>query len=142
MWLKDGIKIHHANGKSDDNSLSRSKNSDSVSITQNNDFTSTLSITSISKTQAGDYTCRVKNDAATVEEKALLEVNGKENENDVHEGLMVVDWDEAFDFQKEIINFSTKKKVIYNNLYFHPFFIFFLNPKRYLIFILIEFFVK
>lgn len=78
IWLKDGVKIHQLNAKSDDNSKNRNKNGNSVSITQNNDFTSTLSITSITKTEAGNYTCRVKNDAATVEEKALLEVNGKD----------------------------------------------------------------
>lgn len=78
IWLKDGVKIHKANAKGDESSQSRGKNANSVSITQNNDFTSTLSITSIAKTEAGVYTCRVKNDAATVEEKALLEVNGKD----------------------------------------------------------------
>ncbi|XP_030383245.1 Down syndrome cell adhesion molecule-like protein Dscam2 [Scaptodrosophila lebanonensis] len=46
-----------------------------VTIRQNDDFTSALSISSVTRAQSGTYTCRVQNDAATVTHSALLEVN-------------------------------------------------------------------
>lgn len=47
-----------------------------VTIRQNDDFTSALSITSVTRAQSGTYTCRVQNDAATVSHSAQLRVNG------------------------------------------------------------------
>ncbi|XP_039950916.1 Down syndrome cell adhesion molecule-like protein Dscam2 isoform X9 [Bactrocera tryoni] len=46
-----------------------------VTIRQNDDFTSALSITSVTRAQSGTYTCRVQNDAATVSHSAQLRVN-------------------------------------------------------------------
>lgn len=47
-----------------------------ITIRQYDDFTSSLSITSVSRVQAGNYTCRVQNDAATAMHSAILRVNG------------------------------------------------------------------
>lgn len=49
-------------------------------IRQNDDFTSALSIINVTKSQSGVYTCRVQNDAATVEQSAILKVNGKHSQ--------------------------------------------------------------
>lgn len=94
-WLKDNVPIKQSgtvgasdniNGDSrynnDKNNNDRLNNKDGVddnnliTIRQNDDFTSALSITGIKQSHAGTYTCRVKNDAATVEFSALLKVNG------------------------------------------------------------------
>lgn len=64
-WLKDGLPLRITSS-----SLS------GVSIRQNDDFTSALSIINIMVVDAGSYTCRVQNDAATVEHVAPLSVNG------------------------------------------------------------------
>lgn len=66
-WLKDGLSLR---------SLGTAVAGESISIRQNDDFTSALSITDISVKDAGAYTCRVQNDAATVEHVAPLSVNG------------------------------------------------------------------
>uniref|UniRef100_W8BRX8 Down syndrome cell adhesion molecule-like protein Dscam2 n=1 Tax=Ceratitis capitata TaxID=7213 RepID=W8BRX8_CERCA len=46
-----------------------------VTIRRNDDFTSALSITGVTRAQSGTYTCRVQNDAATVSHSAQLRVN-------------------------------------------------------------------
>lgn len=51
---------------------------DNIMIRQNDEFTSALSIQSIKQSHAGEYTCRVQNDAATVQYSAMLKVNGKD----------------------------------------------------------------
>lgn len=83
-WLKDGIPIKTSSVRKSDNSetnveekFSHSIENKFISIRQTGDFTSALSILNITKHQAGDYTCRVQNDAATVEHSAQLSVNGK-----------------------------------------------------------------
>lgn len=64
------------NFASNDNGRNSGESSDQVTIRQNDDFTSALSITSVSRDQSGTYTCRVQNDAATVTHSAQLKVNG------------------------------------------------------------------
>lgn len=59
-----------------DNGRSSGQSSGQVTIRQNDDFTSALSITSVTRDQSGTYTCRVQNDAATVTHSAQLKVNG------------------------------------------------------------------
>ncbi|XP_030245645.1 Down syndrome cell adhesion molecule-like protein Dscam2 isoform X2 [Drosophila navojoa] len=60
---------------SNDNGRSSGESSGQVTIRQNDDFTSALSITSVTRDQSGTYTCRVQNDAATVTHSAQLKVN-------------------------------------------------------------------
>lgn len=52
----------------------------SIAIRQYDDFTSSLSITSVTRSQAGTYVCKVQNDAAIVEHSSQLRVNGKKGE--------------------------------------------------------------
>ena len=98
-WLKDNVPIK-ANGivnsneeiinneprynndnnnrfNSKDGSIKNNNNDNNlITIRQNDDFTSALSIITITKQQAGQYSCRVQNDAATVQYSAELKVNG------------------------------------------------------------------
>ncbi|KAM8714872.1 hypothetical protein ACLKA7_001994 [Drosophila subpalustris] len=60
---------------SNDNGRSSGESNGQVTIRQNDDFTSALSITSVTREQGGTYTCRVQNDAATVTHSAQLKVN-------------------------------------------------------------------
>lgn len=71
-WLKDGLPLRIT-------SSGTGSAASGVSIRQNDDFTSALSITNIMVADAGSYTCRVQNDAATVEHVAPLSVNGNHN---------------------------------------------------------------
>lgn len=48
-----------------------------IVIRQHDEFTSALSIHNIHSSLAGMYTCRVQNQAASVEHSAHLKVNGK-----------------------------------------------------------------
>lgn len=73
-WLKDDVPI--VNGETFTNEIDLHLNDSVITIRQNDDFTSALSITSISKSQSGTYTCRVQNDAATVSHSSILSVNG------------------------------------------------------------------
>lgn len=93
-WLKDNVPIKQSgavgandiiNGESrynGDKRLSAANNKDtvddnnSIMIRQNDEFTSALSIISIRQSHAGEYTCRVQNDAAVVQYSATLKVNG------------------------------------------------------------------
>lgn len=91
-WLKDNVPIKQSaggvgandniNGYSNDKRLSSANkdavddNNNSIMIRQNDEFTSALSITSIRQPHAGEYTCRVENDAALVQYSATLKVNG------------------------------------------------------------------
>jgi hypothetical protein len=94
-WLKDNVPIKQSgtvgandniNGDSrynnDKNNNNRPGIKDSVDdnnlimIRQNDEFTSALSITGIKQSHAGEYTCRVQNNAATIIYSALLKVNG------------------------------------------------------------------
>lgn len=71
------INYAHAMSYSNDDGSSGGEGSGGVvTIRQNDDFTSALSITSVTRAQSGTYTCRVQNDAATVSHSAQLRVNG------------------------------------------------------------------
>lgn len=93
-WLKDNVPIKQSNsvganehelrynsndkrllnGNKDNNNNADDNNS--IMIRQNDEFTSALSITSIKQSHAGEYMCRVGNDAAIVQYSAVLKVNG------------------------------------------------------------------
>jgi Immunoglobulin domain len=94
-WLKDNVPIKQSGtvGANDNNNVDSRYNNDKnnnnrpsnkdgvddnnlIMIRQNDEFTSALSIISIKQSHAGEYTCRVVNDAATVQYSALLKVNG------------------------------------------------------------------
>lgn len=94
-WLKDNVAIKQSGaGGANDNinvdprynngnkNNNRQGNKDAVDdnnlimIRQNDEFTSALSIISIKQSHAGEYSCRVSNDASTVQYSALLKVNG------------------------------------------------------------------
>lgn len=92
-WLKDNVPIKQSGavGANDNNHVDSRYNGDKnnrpsnkngiddnnlIMIRQNDEFTSALSIQSIKQSHAGEYTCRVQNDAATVQYSALLKVNG------------------------------------------------------------------
>lgn len=61
-------------GNKDNNNVD--DNNSMIMIRQNDEFTSALSIISIKQSHAGEYTCRVQNDAAVVQYSAVLKVNG------------------------------------------------------------------
>lgn len=75
-WLKDGVPLRITS--------SATATASGFSIRQNDDFTSALSITNIMVVDAGSYTCRVQNDAATVEHVAPLSVNGNHEAHRSH----------------------------------------------------------
>lgn len=69
----------------DDNNL--------IMIRQNDEFTSALSITSIKKSHAGTYVCRVQNGADTVQYAAGLEVNGIFNTEKLGKKMHVAEYE-------------------------------------------------
>lgn len=86
-WLKDNIAIKQSDSINSDSRYGKDKrlgsankeildDSSSITIRQNDEFTSALSINSIKQVHAGEYTCRVQNDAAIVEYSTVLKVNG------------------------------------------------------------------
>lgn len=94
-WLKDNVPIKQSavaggvndninvdsrynNENKNNNRLNKDVVDDNnlIMIRQNDEFTSALSIISIKQSHAGEYTCRVQNDAATILYSALLKVNG------------------------------------------------------------------
>lgn len=85
VWLKDGQQIipsgidngNHKNDIGVVGTLGSSDGESAITIRQYDDFTSSLSITSVTRSQGGNYTCKVQNDAAMVWHSALLRVNGK-----------------------------------------------------------------
>lgn len=88
VWLKDdqqiipsiGSGIDNGNHKNDIGIVGTLEGNDgesAITIRQYDDFTSSLSITSVTRSQGGNYTCRVQNDAAMVWHSAILRVNGK-----------------------------------------------------------------
>lgn len=86
VWLKDDHQIiqptgmDNVNHKSDIGvvgTLGGSDGDSAITIRQYDDFTSSLSITSVTRSQGGNYTCKVQNDAAMVWHSAILRVNGK-----------------------------------------------------------------
>lgn len=126
-WLKDNVPIKQSgtggstdniNGDSrynndNKNINNRLTNKDGVvdnnliMIRQNDEFTSALSIISIKQSHAGEYSCRVQNDAATIQYSASLKVNGtypsigKDDNRLVHVGAVAV----------HLFNFSNKQHV-------------------------------
>jgi hypothetical protein len=97
-WLKDNVPIKQSSGAAvgvndnnngdsrynndKNNNNNRLGNKDAIEdnnmimIRQNDEFTSALSINSIKQSHAGEYSCRVHNDAATVVYSSILKVNG------------------------------------------------------------------
>lgn len=90
-WLKDDVPIVAAVQNAADGSIVGSAISDGhplpknavgrghespIMIRQNDEFTSALSISSITRSQGGTYKCLVENDAAKETMAALLRVNG------------------------------------------------------------------
>lgn len=67
-------KINEANDKQANSDVIN--DSAAITIRQYDDFTSALSITSVNRGQAGNYSCRVQNDAAIAIHSAILRVNG------------------------------------------------------------------
>lgn len=88
-WLKDDQQIiqptgsgvidsvNHKNDIGVVGTLGTSDGDSAITIRQYDDFTSSLSITSVTRSQGGNYTCKVQNDAAMVLHSAQLRVNGK-----------------------------------------------------------------
>lgn len=76
-WLKDEIPI---SGLMNDEKLIRKSvpgsEESSITIRQNDEFSSALSINSLQPNQGGTYKCIVENDAARETYSALLRVNG------------------------------------------------------------------
>lgn len=66
-WLKDDVPINSVSTKDDK----------SITIRQNDEFSSALSINSLQPNQGGSYRCIVENDAAKEAYSAVLRVNGK-----------------------------------------------------------------
>lgn len=85
-WLKDDVPIS-SGPMNDDKSGKKSALSgeeSSITIRQNDEFSSALSINSLQPNQGGIYKCIVENDASKEMYSALLRVNGKiENETKI-----------------------------------------------------------
>lgn len=64
----------HANGKA--KMASKIDHENPIAIRQNDEFTSALSISSLTRTQGGTYKCIVENNAAKEMHAAILRVNG------------------------------------------------------------------
>lgn len=77
-WLKDHYSSLSPTTSTTSISTSSTGTTTGTDITtrQYDDFTSTLSIGSITRAHSGNYTCRVSNAAATVTHTAELQVNG------------------------------------------------------------------
>lgn len=80
-WLKDDMDISGPMpSQTDDKSAKKITNTmedGSITIRQNDEFSSALSINSLQPNQGGTYKCIVENDAAKEMHSALLRVNGK-----------------------------------------------------------------
>lgn len=86
-WLKDDVPIvataeGNAGSSTSDvhatpkNALGRGAQESPIMIRQNDEFTSALSISSITRSQGGTYKCIVENDAAKETYATVLRVNG------------------------------------------------------------------
>lgn len=79
-WLRDDVTIIQSNiDKNTKKTLASNDLESPITIRQNDEFTSALSISAISRNQGGTYKCIVENDAAKETYSALLRVNGKKN---------------------------------------------------------------
>lgn len=80
-WLKDDVDISGPMPPSADDKTAKKVTSalenGSITIRQNDEFSSALSINSLQPNQGGTYKCIVENDAAKEMHSALLRVNGK-----------------------------------------------------------------
>jgi len=77
VWLKDHYSSLSPTTTTSTTSISTSSTtSTDITTRQYDDFTSALSIGSITRAHSGNYTCRVSNAAATVTHTAQLQVNG------------------------------------------------------------------
>lgn len=77
-WLKDNVAISSSGPLNDDKTMKMFTDS-SITIRQNDEFSSALSINSLQPNQGGTYKCIVENDAAKEMHSAVLRVNGKKN---------------------------------------------------------------
>lgn len=78
-WLKDNIPLNTGVSSDEKSTRKSMSNNDEgiVTIRQNDEFSSALSINSLKPNQGGTYVCIVENDAAKETYSALLRVNGK-----------------------------------------------------------------
>lgn len=81
-WMKDNIPIsatNNINKYTSDAELQKQIDelTRSITIRQNDEFTSALSITKVTRTHDGNYSCFVENGADKVFYSTLLRVNGK-----------------------------------------------------------------
>lgn len=77
-WMKDDQLISSNNIEQKSRQLSITNDvNNPIMIRQNDEFTSALSISAITRNQGGTYKCIVENDAAKETYSALLRVNGK-----------------------------------------------------------------
>lgn len=80
-WLKDNVDISGPMPPAADDKMTKKITSamedGSITIRQNDEFSSALSINSLQPNQGGTYKCIVENDAAKEMHSALLRVNGK-----------------------------------------------------------------
>lgn len=77
VWLKDHYSsLSPTTSTSISTSSTGTTTSTDITTRQYDDFTSTLSIGSITRAHSGNYTCRVSNAAATITHTAQLRVNG------------------------------------------------------------------
>lgn len=76
VWLKDHYSSLSPTTTSTTSISTSSTTSTDITTRQYDDFTSALSIGSITRAHSGNYTCRVSNAAATVTHTAQLQVNG------------------------------------------------------------------
>lgn len=80
-WLKDDVEISGPMPSATDDKIAKKITSaledGSITIRQNDEFSSALSINSLQPNQGGTYKCIVENDAAKEMHSALLRVNGK-----------------------------------------------------------------
>lgn len=84
-WIKDGVDISGPMPPSPDDKTTKKFTSTvedgSITIRQNDEFSSALSINSLQPNQGGTYTCIVENDAAKEKHSAVLRVNGNITHN-------------------------------------------------------------
>lgn len=81
-WLKDNVDISGpmpptASDDKTTKKITSALEDGSITIRQNDEFSSALSINSLQPNQGGTYKCIVENDAAKEMHSALLRVNGK-----------------------------------------------------------------
>lgn len=80
-WVKDNVDISGplppSHNDKNTMKITNAMDDGSITIRQNDEFSSALSINSLQPNQGGTYKCIVENDAAKEMHSALLRVNGK-----------------------------------------------------------------